>query len=162
VKPFNVEEVRQAIMESSPETRIYIGADSERRKKDGVWHYDVTVAVIIHIDGCRGCRVYGELTTERDYDFKKDRPSMRLMKEVEMASEMYRNLEEAIGERAVEIHLDINTDEMHGSSCVLHQAIGYIRGTCGITPKVKPEAWGASHVADRLENLLSLKAAATR
>jgi len=154
MKTFDLDECREFIASSSPETAVYIGADSARHKINGVWHFTVTVAVVVHIDSCRGCRVFGDHFVERDYDSRKDRPAMRLMQEVFKAADMYNLLAESIGDRPVEIHLDVNTDEVHGSSCVLHQAIGYIRGVCGVVPKVKPESFAASHTADRLMELL--------
>lgn len=63
--------------------------------------------------------------------------------------EMYSKLQNVIGSRFCELHLDINPDERYGSSCVVTQAIGYIIGTCNIEPKVKPFAFAASIAADR-------------
>lgn len=154
MRAFDVDECRAYIEASSKATDVIIGADSERHKVRGAWHYTVTTAVIVHIDGNRGCRVFGDAYTARDYDPRKDRPAMRLMAEVEAASAMYLLLEEAIGDHPVAIHLDISPDLKNGSSCVIHEAIGYIRGTCGITPKVKPDAFGASHTADRLQEVI--------
>jgi predicted RNase H-related nuclease YkuK (DUF458 family) len=152
----NIDEVRDFIQNSSESTCIYIGADSERyRGKDNQWYADYTVAIVIHIDGSRGCKVFGNVVTERDYDKRHDRPAYRLMNEVYKASAMYLELYEAIGDRHVEVHLDINPDELHGSSCVIQQATGYIRGMCGFAPKVKPEAFAASYAADRLKEILS-------
>lgn len=156
MKEFNIDEVRDFIQNTSDLTCIYIGADSERyRGKDNHWYADYTVAIVIHIDGSRGCKVFGNVATERDYDKRHDRPAYRLMNEVYKASAMYLELFEAIGDRHVEVHLDINPDELHGSSCVIQQATGYIRGMCGFAPKVKPEAFAASYAADRLKEILS-------
>jgi predicted RNase H-related nuclease YkuK (DUF458 family) len=156
MQKMNINEVREYIANSSNSTAIYIGADSERyRGRDNQWYADYTVAVVIHIDGSRGCKVFGDVVTERDYDKRHDRPAYRLMNEVYKASAMYLELFEAIGDRHVEVHLDINPDELHGSSCVIQQATGYIRGMCGFTPKVKPEAFAASYAADRLKEILS-------
>jgi predicted RNase H-related nuclease YkuK (DUF458 family) len=155
-KKFDIDEVRQYITNSSESTSVYIGADSERyRGRDDHWYADYTVAIVIHIDGSRGCKVFGDVTSERDYDKRHDRPAYRLMNEVYKASAMYLELFEAIGDRHVEVHLDINPDELHGSSCVIQQATGYIRGMCGFAPKVKPEAFAASYAADRLKEILS-------
>jgi predicted RNase H-related nuclease YkuK (DUF458 family) len=155
-KQMNLDEVREFITNSSPTSKIYIGADSERyRGKDNQWYADYTVAVVIHINGSRGCKVFGQVSTERDYDKRHDRPAYRLMNEVYRASQMYLDLYEAIGERHAEVHLDINPDELHGSSCVIQQATGYIRGMCGFSPKVKPEAFAASYAADRLKEILA-------
>lgn len=155
-KDMNIDEVRDFIQNSSESTCIYIGADSERyRGKDNHWYADYTVAVVIHIDGSRGCKVFGQVSTERDYDKRHDRPAYRLMNEVYKASAMYLELYEAIDDRHVEVHLDINPDELHGSSCVIQQATGYIRGMCGFAPKVKPDAFAASYAADRLKEILA-------
>lgn len=152
---FDLDKVREFIRNTSNTTRIYIGADSERYcRKDGVWQADYTVAVVIHYDGNKGCKVFGQISSEVDYDRRKDRPAYRLMNEVYKASQMYMDLEESIGNRHVEVHLDINPDYMHGSSCVVTQAIGYVRGVTNITPMVKPEAFAASYAADRLKEIL--------
>lgn len=159
IKDFDVEEVKEFIRNSSESTCVYIGADSERyRNKKDEWYADYTVAVVVHHDGKRGCKVFGKISSERDYDKKHDRPSFRLMSEVYKAAEMYMELADAIGDRHVEVHLDINPDIVHGSSCVVQQAIGYIRGTCNVVPMVKPEAFAASYAADRLKEILATAA----
>jgi predicted RNase H-related nuclease YkuK (DUF458 family) len=153
---FNIEEVKEFIRNSSETTSIYIGADSERyRGKDDLWYADYTVAIVVHMDSSRGCRVFGNVDTERDYDRRHDRPATRLMNETYRAAQMYLDLIEAIGDRHCEVHLDINPDELHGSSCVIQQATGYIRGMCGFPPKVKPDAFSASYAADRLKEILA-------
>ena len=158
-KKMDLDEVRHYIRFTSPETRIYIGVDSERVRIDDVWYADYTTAVVVHKDGNNGCRIFGEITRERDYDTKQNRPSYRLMNEVYKASEVYLNLYDCFDDRHAEVHLDINPDEMHGSSCVINQAIGYIRGTCNIIPMVKPDAFAASYAADRLKEVLNRKVA---
>ena len=155
MRKFDLEEVKAFIENSSEASCIYIGADSERYRGDNGWYADFTVAVVIHLDGSRGCKVFGKVDTERDYDKKHNRPAYRLMNEVYRASQMYLDLFESIGDRHCEVHLDINPDEMHGSSCVIQQATGYIRGMCGFAPKVKPEAFAASYAADRLKEILA-------
>ncbi len=152
---FDLEQVREFIRKSSDTTSIYVGADSERyRGRNEQWYADYTVAIVIHMDSSRGCKVFGKVDTERDYDNRHDRPSLRLMNEVYRAAQMYLDLIDVIGDRHCEVHLDINPDEMHGSSCVIQQATGYIRGMCGFAPKVKPDAFSASYAADRHKEIL--------
>ena len=115
------------------------------------------LGAVIHRDGNKGCKVFGKAVFERDYDQKKDRPSIRLMSEVYKTAEMYLELAETIGDRYFELHLDINPDEMHGSSCVITQATGYIRGMCGVIPMVKPDAFAASFTADRLKDIINVQ-----
>ena len=156
MRKFDLEEVKAFIANSSEETKIYIGADSERyRDKKDVWQAEYTVAIVIHIDGNKGCKVFGDVSTERDYDNRHDRPALRLMNEVYRAADMYLQLADAIGDRHCEVHLDINPDILHGSSCVVSQAIGYIRGTCNVIPMVKPDAFAASYAADRLREIMA-------
>ena len=149
----NIEEVKQYIKNESLSSKIYLGCDSERFRMNGVWYADYILAIVVHIDGKHGCKLFGEVIRERDYDQRKDRPSTRLMTEVYKVSELYLKLAEVLDGRDVEVHLDINPDEDCGSSCVLNQAIGYIKGTCNVVPLVKPDAFAASYAADRLKGL---------
>lgn len=156
----NLEEVKEFIRKQSPETKIYLGADSERFRMDNKWYADYTLAVVVHIDGCHGCKIFGEVQRELDYDHKKNKPAIRLMNEVYKVSELFQQLIDVLEDRYVEVHLDINPDEHYGSSCVVQQAIGYIRGTCNVMPMIKPKAFAASYAADRLKHVLSMAKAA--
>lgn len=149
----DIEEVKSYITKASTESKIYIGADSERFKDKGVWYADYATVVVVHIDGKHGAKIFGEVTREKDYDYRPGRPSLRLMGEVTRVADLYYKLADVIGDRAVEIHLDINPDERFGSSCVVSQAIGYIMGTCNIKPHIKPDAFAASCCADRLKDI---------
>ena len=152
-KNMDLNEVRAFILEQSPETKIYLGGDSERFQLNGVWHADYINVVVVHKNGKNGCKVFGGIVRERDYDQKVNRPRYRLMNEVYKLSELYIKLADVLEGRDVEVHLDINPNEMHGSSCVINEAIGYIKGTCNVVPMVKPNAFAASYAADRLKGL---------
>ncbi len=153
MKPINVEEVRKCISDQSAATRIYLGCDSERVKLHNGWWADYTLAVVVHINGNSGCKIFGEVQRDRDYDQRVGRPALRLMNEVYKVSDLYQKLSDVLINRSVEVHLDINPDERHGSNCVIAQAIGYIKGTCNVTPSVKPYAFAASYAADRFKGL---------
>lgn len=149
----DIEAVKAYIEKCSPESKIYIGGDSERFKINKQWYADYATVVVIHVDGKHGCKIFGEVTREKDYDFKVGRPSIRLMNEVTKVAELYFKLADSIGDRPCEIHLDINPDERYGSSCVVSQAVGYIMGTCNMKPKIKPNAFAASIAADRFKEI---------
>jgi predicted RNase H-related nuclease YkuK (DUF458 family) len=153
MRKLNLNEVKSFIETQTPETKIYLGCDSERFRVDGVWYADYILAIVVHIDGKHGCKLFGEVVRERDYDQKQNRPSYRLMNEVYKVSELYLKLAEVLHDRDVEVHLDINPDEEYGSNCVINQAIGYIKGTCNVVPLVKPQAFAASYAADRFKGL---------
>lgn len=153
MKKLDLEEVRRYINAQSPETRIYLGCDSERLRVNGEWFADYVLAIVVHINGNNGCKLFGEVQRERVWDQKASKPAMRLMTEVYKVSELYLKLAEVLEGRNVEVHLDINPNELHGSSCVISQAIGYIKGTCNVVPFVKPQAFAASYAADRFKGL---------
>ena len=154
MKNINIEEVKEFIAAQSPETKIYIGGDSERFNMKGLWYADYTLAVVVHYSGNRGCKIFGEVQRERDFDQQKDKPRLRLMNETFKIAELYLKLAEVLEDRKVEVHLDINPDDNHGSSCVINEATGYIRGMCNVVPMVKPNAFAASYAADRLKEIL--------
>jgi predicted RNase H-related nuclease YkuK (DUF458 family) len=160
MKPIDIDEVKEFIEAQSPETKIYIGGDSERFLIGKDWYADYTLAIVVHINGNNGCKIFGEVQRERDWDQKKNRPRMRLMNEVYKIAELYHKLHDVLEDRDVQIHLDINPDEMHGSSCVINEAVGYIRGMCNVIPMVKPKAFAASYAADRLKSVLAYRKSA--
>lgn len=153
MRKLDLNEVRAYIENQTPETKIYIGCDSERIKIDKVWYADYITAIVVHINGNNGCKLFGEIVRERDYDQKQSRPRYRLMNEVYKVSELYLKLADVLIDRQVEVHLDINPSEMHGSSCVINEAVGYIKGTCNVIPLIKPDAFAASYAADRFKGL---------
>lgn len=156
IRKMDRDKVREFISKQSKATKIYIGGDSERFRANGKWYADYTVVVVVHVDGCRGAKVFGETTREEDFDQKKNRPSMRLMGEVYRVAGLYLELADTLKDRYVEVHLDINPNKKYGSSCVIEQAVGYIKGTCNVTPQIKPNAWAASFGADRWPHLVSI------
>lgn len=153
MKKINLDEVRDFISKQSLQSKIYLGCDSERLIVNNVWYADYVIAIVVHLNGNNGCKLFGEVIREKDFDQKKDRPRLRLMTEVYKVSDMYLKLAEVIGDRQVEVHLDINPSQVYGSNCVMNEAIGYIRGTCNVIPMIKPKAFAASCAADRLKEL---------
>lgn len=152
-KKFDLEAITKFIQSQGPDTKIYLGCDSERYRKGDVWYDDFILAIVVHIDGRHGCKIFGEVQTERDYDQRADRPSLRLMTEVYKVAELYLKLADVLHDRHVEVHLDINPEEQHASSQVVTQAIGYIKGVCNVVPFVKPQAFAATYAADRYKSL---------
>ena len=153
-KDINIDEVKDFIMAQSPESKIYIGGDSERFSIGDDFYADYILVIVVHINGNNGCKIFGEVSRERDYDQKKDKPRMRLMNEVYKIADLYLKLHDVLEDREVQVHLDINPDEMHGSSCVINEAVGYIKGMCNVVPFVKPNAFAASYAADRYKSYM--------
>ena len=155
MKKFDIEAIRYFISQQKPTTKIYLGVDSERVRAHGQWWADYHIAVVAHIEGKYGCKVFGEVVRERDYDKAKNKPTMRLMQEVYKVSELFLALGDVLANRNVEIHLDINPSEKFASNHVANQALGYIRSTCiNAHAKLKPQAFAATGAANKLKHLL--------
>ena len=148
MQKFDVDEVKSYIESCSMETSIYVGCDSYRFKKEGKWYARYTSVVVVHLDTKRGCKVWGLIDTQPDYDQKKNKPKMRMLEEVRRTVDMYLEIADAIGDRRVELHLDINKSELHGSNVAYSEALGYVKGMTGMDAIVKPNSPAASFCAD--------------
>lgn len=140
------EKAKEAIRNSSSTSAVYVGCDSIRFKKSGRWFARYSVVVVLHVDGRHGCQLFHKTEVHPDYG----NLHQRLMTEVGYAVEVASDLAEVIGERPFQIHLDINPNPKHKSSIAVKEAIGYVRGTMGFDPVLKPDAFTATHAADHV------------
>lgn len=162
-----LEEIFNLLINLDDTTKLYLGCDSiaykngRDKKGNPIWFGKFATVLIVHMNGNNGCKIFRHIDHERVYDTKKNRPADRLMKEVYRTSALYKQLSGLIDGYDVEIHLDINPDKEHGSSCVVSQATGFILGTTGIAPKVKPDAFAASFGADGIGRGFDKRGSAT-
>lgn len=139
------DEAREAILNSSPESAVYIGADSIRHKrKDGRWWARYSVVVLVHMNSKNGCKMFHETYEEPDYGGMKQ----RLLNEVNYAIMCATELLDAIGDRPYSIHLDLNSNPNHKSNVAVKEALGWVKGALGIDAVIKPNAFAATHAAD--------------
>ena len=154
----DINELEKYLDTQGPETKIYMGADSERIFVNDTWMTDYLLTIIIHEDSKHGAKVFGEIHREQDYDKNLSKPRMRLMNEVMKICELYLKIEHLINRFPVEIHLDVNPLPQYGSSCVATESVGYVKGMTGIDAKIKKQSWAATNCADSLKRLLNDKA----
>lgn len=147
-----VEEIVDLLVDYPEGTKIYLGCDSIRVFKNGEMHAKFATVAIIHKGGNNGCRIFSDVSFERDYDVKANRPKVRMLNEVRKVCELYHELIPFIDGYEIEIHLDISTDPKRGSNCAASEAAGYVLGMTGIEPKFKPESFCASFGADHVVN----------
>ena len=143
-----IEEMVDILISCNPNTKIYLGCDSVRYIQGNRQMARFATVAIIHKNGNNGCKIFSTVDHDNDYDLRANRPKMRMMKEVQRVCELYNQLAPFVDEFDIEIHLDINTNPVHGSSCAASEAAGYVLGMTGIEPKLKPESWAASFGAD--------------
>ncbi|TSC54280.1 MAG: hypothetical protein LiPW16_75 [Microgenomates group bacterium LiPW_16] len=144
----NLAEVRQKIlkfMEEAPEQkyRLVIGTDSQNKNSDKT---DFVTALVIHRVGRGGIYFWRRKIEKKTYVLRA-RIYQEAALSLALADEFLEvTRHDGISRFDVEIHVDIGkygeTREM------IAEVIGMIRGS-GFAVKIKPEAYGASKVADR-------------
>lgn len=139
-----IEEAKQAIIDSSPQSSVYIGCDSIRFKKNKQWYAKYSTVVIVHMDSKKGCKLFHESVDMPDYGNLKQ----RLLTEVQMAVAAATEIVDVLGNRHMEIHLDINPNPKHKSSVAVKEALGWVKGSLGLDAKIKPSSFAATHAAD--------------
>jgi len=144
------EGIREYIKGCSENTRYYLGSDSQRirKKKKGKKMARYMISFIAHIDSKHGGKVFGGVSYHPIIDGDLGKPFNRMMKETELLIETYEELYDVLGDKNVELHLDINSDKVHGSSCAYNAACGWVKGVTGMDAITKPNAWAASCVSD--------------
>ena len=74
----------------------------------------------------------------------------RLLNEVMYAITAATEVIDVVGDRHIEVHLDINPNPAHKSNVAVKEALGYVKGQLGLDAVIKPHAFAATHAADHL------------
>ena len=141
-----IEQAKQAILDSSLSSSVYIGCDSIRFRKNKQWYAKYSTVVIVHMDTKKGGRIFHTSVDMPDYGNLKQ----RLQKEVQLAVTTATEIVDVIGDRHFEIHLDINPNPNHKSSVAVKEALGWVKGSLGMDAKIKPHSFAATHAADHV------------
>ena len=141
-----IEEAKKAIINSTPQSSVYIGCDSIRFRKNKQWYAKYSTVVILHMDTKKGGRIFHSSVDMPDYGNLKQ----RLLMEVQLAVTTATEIVDVIGDRHFEIHLDINPNQNHKSSVAVKEALGWVKGSLGMDAKIKPHSFAATHAADHV------------
>ena len=142
----NFEDAKQAIIDSSTSSSIYVGCDSLVSTKNGKSLVKYSVVIILHMDSKHGGRIFHKTTTMQNYGNLKQ----RLLMEVQIAIDATLEIIDVIGERKLQVHLDLNRDVKYASNACVKEALGWVRGATGIEAQLKPDAWASSTAADHM------------
>lgn len=152
-KEINEQELRDFMAKMTPETKVYFGCDSERLLINGKWYADYITVIVVHINGCNGCKIFGQVTREPDYDSDASKPFQRMMTEARLVAELHTKFKDVFEDFEVYIHLDCNPKKTAGSSVAAEAAAGYVKGVTQVQPILKPLAFAASYAADRAKEV---------
>jgi len=140
-------QVKKFIREQEGDYQLIIGSDSHSRKDNGKAVLDLVTAVVIHRQG-RGGRYFWTKIKIPRYFSLKEKIYQETLASLELADRFLPLLREYLNgdyER-LEIHIDAGgrgpTREM------IKELVGMVVGN-GFSVKTKPDAYGASAVADR-------------
>lgn len=143
-------EVIKNFINKNKKSTIYLGVDSQRLRKKRVKYATVVVIHYIDKNGIgKGAKVFSDVIYHNTKDSNLSKPFNRMMKEVELVTNLYKQLEDILIEREFEIHIDVNPSKTAGSNVAYNAAKWTIFGEIGVEPVCKPEAWCASCAADR-------------
>lgn len=145
MKTFDYDAIREEIQASPCDSSVYIGADSKVFSSHGDAMVAYVTVIILHHGSSKGAKIFRSHRTDRYYGQIRQ----RLMAEVTDAIAAGTEIADVIQDRGFEVHLDINRDERFKSSEIIREATGYVLGTLGFEPKLKPDSFAASSVADR-------------
>lgn len=137
------EKAREAILQSSSNSAIYIGCDSRRipSKNKAIF----STVIVLHVDSNKGCKLFHTRQVMKDFGSLRN----RLLTEVQLALEAFYAIEDVVGNRKLEVHLDVNPDQKYASNVVTAEALGWVR-SLGLEAKVKPYSFAATTAADHL------------
>lgn len=141
------EEAKEAIQRSSPDSSVYIGCDSIRFKKAGAWYAKYATVIVVHKESRKGCSVFYNSEVLRDFGQGTEGLKNRLLNEANFAIQAATDVLDVLGDRPLEVHLDLNNDPMHKSNIAVSEAVGWVLGM-GFKPVIKPDGWAATHAAD--------------
>lgn len=121
--------------------KIIIGSDSQVKRETSF-----VTAVIIHRLG-KGARYYYRKKTHRKIKSLQQKIFYETALSLEVGSMVMKFFSESgFADQNVEIHIDVGT---HGETkSLIREVVGMVTGS-GFMAKIKPDAYGASSVADK-------------
>ena len=134
--------------EPSASYGLVIGTDSQDRRIKGRKIVDFVTAIVIHRRGKGGRYFWQKNRKNRVYPLRNKIYTETLLS-VEAARNFVPKLKTSLngnGKYDLEIHIDVG--ETGPTREMIKEVVGIVRGN-GLTPKIKPEAYGASTVADK-------------
>lgn len=149
-KEFSYEEFVKAVQFYDEEGfDLYIGTDSQVHK--GKIHIATCVAFVRHADEYGSSQRSGGVFYVKDRIARRDYPNLRMR----MMLEAYRSLEaamelEPLFTGTIHVHLDIGPNPRKSKTSAFKMELtGLVKGQ-GYEVAIKPDAWCASGVADRM------------
>ena len=134
--------------EPSDSYGLVIGTDSQSKKIKGKNRIDFVTAIVIHRRGKGGRYFWNKSRKIKIYNLR-DKIYTETLLSIETAKNFIPQLKTSLngnGKYDLEIHIDVG--EVGPTREMIKEVVGIVRGN-GLVPRIKPNAYGASAVADK-------------
>ena len=127
--------------------RLVIGTDSQVKNIDGKSEIDYVTAVVVHRQG-KGARYFWKKEKIDKIPVLRDKIYKETSTSLTVAEELVPLLRKAISPVKYDFEIHIDVGPIGPTRDMIKEVVGMVNGS-GFTAKTKPEAWGASSVADK-------------
>lgn len=127
--------------------RLVIGTDSQTKSTDGKPQIDFVTAVVIHRRG-RGARYFWKKEKKNKAPVLRDKIYTETLMSLSCAQELVPLFRKAISPAKYDFEIHIDVGPIGPTRDMIKEVVGMVNGN-GFIAKTKPEAWGASSVADK-------------
>jgi predicted RNase H-related nuclease YkuK (DUF458 family) len=126
---------------------LVIGTDSQAKRTNGKAEIDFVSAVIVHRKG-HGARYFWKKEKKFRAPVLREKIYTETLMSLELAEKIVPLLREAITPAKYDLEIHIDVGSLGPTREMIREVVGMVNGN-GYIAKTKPEAWGASSVADK-------------
>jgi len=127
--------------------RVVIGTDSQAKRLNGKAEIDYVTAVIVHKKG-KGARYFWRKEIRYQKPVLRDKIYTETLISLQFAEVIVPALRKAVSPAKYDLEIHIDVGALGPTREMIREVVGMVNGS-GYTAKTKPEAWGASSVADK-------------
>ncbi len=127
--------------------RLVIGTDSQTKSTGGKPQIDFVTAVVVHRKG-KGARYFWKKEKKDKIPVLRDKIYTETLLSLSCAQELVPLLRKAVSPAKYDFEIHIDVGPIGPTRDMIKEVVGMVSGN-GFIAKTKPEAWGASSVADK-------------
>jgi predicted RNase H-related nuclease YkuK (DUF458 family) len=127
--------------------RLVIGTDSQAKRINGKSEIDFVSAIVVHRLG-HGARYFWKKEKKIKKPILREKIYTETLMSLELAENIVPLLREAITPAKYDLEIHIDVGSLGPTREMIREVVGMVSGN-GYIAKTKPEAWGASSVADK-------------
>ena len=127
--------------------RLVIGTDSQTKSTNGSPEIDYVTAIVVHRRG-KGARYFWRKERKYKIPVLRDKIYTETLMSLDAAQEFVPLLRRAVSPAKYDLEIHIDVGSLGPTRDMIKEVVGMVTGN-GFVAKTKPDAWGASTVADK-------------